>query len=186
MINYIFNDIEFVGKNVGEIADGELDVDEIVNNLASDTDKECSFDFNKIDPEPKGLGFGWEEWRLEHWGSTYGPMETKGPLICWGEDCTKVQVYFKTKENPPLPVLVTLSKKHPEITIHCRFFAYAFWEDVYRCGHFTIKGGKVVEQYTPQNDNECIEYRCLYAHNTTPDNCGFIKDSNGNWQKEDN
>lgn len=164
MPNHVRNHIKFTGVGAGEV----------MKSLANETDAAAQiFDFNRIVPEPENIGDGWYNWRCDNWGTKWNAYSIEPPQI--SSDGTEANVSFTTAWDPPEAVLAVLSKQHPNIEVFCQFFS----EDTPYCGDFTLKNGKTIKSNIPEDCNAGIEYAC---YPKTPDQCGWKKDADGNWE----
>jgi hypothetical protein len=95
--------------------------DEIDKCLNSVKTKESAFDFNAVIPSPENVT-DWYTWNIEHWGTKWNAQPSSGDTIVAERIPTGAEVWFDTAWSPPMPVLLELSKKFPELEFQLYYF----------------------------------------------------------------
>lgn len=112
-----------------------------------DDGEATDLDFNKFVPQPddlskweKGMGMpGWYNWRVENWGTKWNAyeIEVEGDNG-WGE----AVYHFDTAWAPPLPVVLAMSEKFPDIEFQLTYFESGMeFNGILRC-----KAGEILRQ----------------------------------------
>jgi Ferredoxin-like domain in Api92-like protein len=82
--------------------------------------KESAFDFNTVIPEPENNP-DWFTWRFERWGTKWNARPSSGDTIVAEKIPIGAEMWFDTAWGPPLPVVLELSKKFPELEFQLYF-----------------------------------------------------------------
>jgi hypothetical protein len=109
MPNWSFNHLQIIGKQ-----------DEIDKCLNSVKTKESAFDFDAVIPRPENIS-DWYTWNIEHWGTKWNAQPSSGDTIVAERIPTGAEIWFDTPWTPPVPVLLELSKKFPELEFQLYF-----------------------------------------------------------------
>ena len=141
-----------------------------------------SIDFQKIIPMPSNIYRGdlgqkererygennWYDWSVKNWGTkwnAYGYDETFSytpgePLL------------FLTAWSSPHPILEQLSEKYPDMEITHEWAD----EDIgNNCGRCSYLGGERTEEWTPDFEEEAVEFACE-VWGTSPEDEGLLND----------
>ena len=141
-----------------------------------------SIDFQKIIPTPSNIYRGdlgqkererygennWYDWSVKNWGTkwnAYGYDETFSytpgePLL------------FLTAWSSPHPILEQLSEKYPDMEITHEWAD----EDIgNNCGRCSYLGGERTEEWTPDFEEEAVEFACE-VWGTSPEDEGLLND----------
>jgi hypothetical protein len=127
MPNLCYNHLQIIGKK-----------DEIDKCLNSVKTKETAFDFNAVIPCPENIS-DWYTWSIEHWGTKWNAQPSSGDTIVVERIPNGAEIWFDTAWNPPVPVILELSKKFPELE-----FQLYFTEEWMREGLAQFKNGQTL------------------------------------------
>ncbi|MBP0972772.1 MAG: hypothetical protein J5851_02565 [Oscillospiraceae bacterium] len=141
-----------------------------------------SIDFQKIIPMPTNIyrsdlgqeereRYGennWYDWSIEHW-------HTKWPAYGYDEDFSYTPgepLTFLTAWSAPHPILEKLAELFPEIEITHEWAD----EDIgNNCGRCSYLGGERTEEWTPDFEEEAVEFACE-VWGTSPEDEGLLND----------
>ena len=90
----------------------------------------------------------WYHWCCDKWGTKWNAAEAS-----WSAK----EVTFQTAWSSPMPVLRKLSKMFPTLTISV---SYADEDLGANCGRYDLKGGKIVDKYSPADETEALKHAC--------------------------
>lgn len=127
MPNRCYNHLQIIGRK-----------DEIDKCLNSVKTKESAFDFNAVIPVPENIS-DWYTWKIEHWGTKWNAQPSSGDIIVVERIPIGAEIWFDTAWDPPVPVLLELSKKFPELE-----FQLYFTEEWMREGLAQFKNGETL------------------------------------------
>jgi hypothetical protein len=147
MPNWSYNHLQIIGRQ-----------DEIDKCLNSVKTKESAFDFNTVIPEPENNP-DWLTWRCEHWGTKWNAEPSSGDTIVAERIPTGAEMWFDTAWRPPLPVLLELSKKFPELEFRLYFVIEGIGEGLAR-----FKNGETLCDDYAKVDWESVD--SLLSHET--------------------
>lgn len=108
----------------------------LVKNLSPENLKEGKMALDNIE---KYGHKDWYSWSIANWGTkwnAYSQFQIEENMIS-----------FETAWSTPFPVIETLSKMYPDLTIEV---AYADEDIGSNCGIYTLVGGNLVDEYTPE------------------------------------
>jgi hypothetical protein len=112
---------------------------------------ESDVDFDNIIKMPEDYyeGDRWYNWRIQNWGTKWNAYDV---------DVIDDEIIFNTAWSTPLPVLLLLSTKFPEVEFRLKYAC----EDIgYNCGAIVFKGGEILEEYTPNGGSyEALQFAC--------------------------
>jgi len=69
--------------------------------------------FTKIVPEPEGLGDGWYDWRITHWGTKWDAYDCD----LTERDVDMLVFSCSTAWTPPEPIVLALRDRFPNLAI---------------------------------------------------------------------
>lgn len=127
----------------------EIDPTHVPHEAATD------LDFSKFVPEPvsvtdthgqSGMFPRWYTWRIENWGTKWnacGREYGKGPEVILRKSVPKARFNFMTAWEPPMPVIVAMSKAFPTLTFTLRYWEHGMCFQ----GRLVVKGGEVREEW---------------------------------------
>lgn len=94
-----------------------------------------------VDKEGKwikdGFNSGGYEWCCENWGTKWGMFDT----VILNVTDTEILYKFSTAWSPPDPVIISMSKKYPNLT----FYMKSWGETGFKC-ELECKAGKIIEE----------------------------------------
>lgn len=111
---------------------------------------------------------GWYDWRHKFWGTKWNACDAQ----YWGDG----RFTFDTAWSAPIPVLIALSKKFPEVKIHVIF---ADEDYGYNTGKGTIEAGMAEMCYPEGGSDEGMQ---LYFETHEGDEGNFRKNDDGKWE----
>jgi len=90
----------------------------------------------------------WYNWCCNNWGTKWNAYSQ------YSENADYIS--FETAYSTPLPVMIALSKKFPDVLFTVEFAD----EDIgSNCGRYSIKKGQLKEEWMPQDD-EAVRFAC--------------------------
>ena len=145
-------------KNVLKVTGNEKEINKLMDFVSND---ESPFTFEKINPTPSEDQTpdeykespipSWYNWRCINWGTKWDAYEID--VDSHGRD--EVYFNFLTAWSPPVPVLLTLSKKFKSLEFRLDFAD----EDLsYNLGFIIMKKGEIITEDCPvEGSDEAFE-----------------------------
>lgn len=136
MPNHVDNYLEISGKP--KLINKLMKQVEITESEATRENEQTIFSCHKVIPQPTFQGDEWYAWRVNNWGSKWGAYDIQVIHEDW--ESGDWILYFNTAWSPITPVISELSKQHPKLRLHYRYYEGGsdFW------GKETYEGGAVV------------------------------------------
>lgn len=136
MPNHVDNYLEISGKP--KLINKMMKQIQITNSEATKENEATIFSCHKVIPQPTFTGEEWYEWRIANWGSKWGAYDVAITEDDW--ESGHWALFFSTAWSPISPVIAELSKQHPKLRFHYRYYEGGsdFW------GKESYEGGEQV------------------------------------------
>lgn len=129
--------------------------------------KDVAIDFEKIIPMPKSVFRGdinkaaeekygdnnWYDWSIKNWGTKWNAYDTS-----LQNDSVLVVLVFNTAWAAPMPVVLALSKKFPDLVFN---YSYADEDMGHNLGILAIRKGKIKKELSiKEGSDEALKLAC--------------------------
>lgn len=151
MPNWCDNYLEISGKP--KLINKLMKQIEITESEATSEHDKSIFSCHKVIPEPIFNGDEWYSWRITNWGSKWDIRDIAITEEDWEEG--HWALFFSTAWSPISPVIAELSRQHPKLRFHYRYYEGGadFW------GKETYEGGEQVSYEGGELSNSSCEIR---------------------------
>ena len=156
-------------------------ITEILEKIKNDKYGIGTIDFQKIIPMPSNIYRGdlgpkereqygennWYDWSVRNWGTKWNAYDFPETPYKFGEP-----LCFLTAWSAPHSILEKLTQMFPDIEITHEWAD----EDIgQNCGRRCYQGGEQTEEWTPDFDEEAVEYACE-VWGTSQEDEGLLQD----------
>lgn len=151
MPNHVDNFLEISGKP--KLINKLMKQVEITESEATAQHEKTIFSCHKVIPRPLDKNDDWYEWNIANWGSKWGAYDIQVADDSWEEG--HWAIYFQSAWSPNSPTIAELSKQHPQLRIHYRYYEGGsdFW------GKETYEGGELIEEEGGELSNASCEIK---------------------------